>query len=478
MTHLFLLAAAFFLPSLALAQYWPSMKLQPLPPEASAGFEKVGLPQEALGLALVALPKDRPGRFLSGFGVNAALSLNPASTIKLVTTRAALGLLGHDYRHQTRIATTGRLTGDTLQGDLFFQGGGDPKLVVEDLQEIAERLRAMGIGHIRGRLIVDGTRFNEPEIDTGAFDQRPEAAYNVGPHAAMVNFKAMRVLVQPAGGRQPAVQTEPRLPKGSVANRLILVDGGCGRNQINARMDANSKLIVTGVMGRSCQQEADFYVSVLDHVRFVQIALEAAFESAGGTMEVSLESGATPSHARTLVDWESPRPLISLVSDINKLSNNPMTRQVFLNLSANGSAAATRDQSIQVVRRYLASRGLNFPELVLDNGSGLSREERISALSMVRLLTDALLAPDADDWLKTLPIAGFEGTVKNRFRNSPLKGQAWLKTGSLEGVRSYAGYLRSASGQWVVLAITVNHPEAAKAWPAMDRVLLWAYENM
>jgi serine-type D-Ala-D-Ala carboxypeptidase/endopeptidase (penicillin-binding protein 4) len=231
-------------------------------------------------------------------------------------------------------------------------------------------------------------------------------------------------------------------------------------------------------MGRSCKQEADFYVSVLDHVRFVQIAFEAAWQSVGGTISVSLESGATPNHARTLVDWESPRPLITLVSDINKLSNNPMTRQVFLNLSAYGPAAATRDQSIAVVRRYLASRGLNFPELVLENGSGLSRQERISALSMVRLLTDALMAPDADDWVKTLPLAGYEGTVKNRFRNSPLKGQAWLKTGSLEGVRSYAGYLRAASGRWVVLALMVNHPEAAKAWPAMDAVLEWAYENM
>lgn len=417
------------------------------------------------------------GPALMGFGLNAESALNPASTIKLVTTRAALGLLGADYRHQTRIATTGILTAGTLKGDLFFQGGGDPKLVIEDLQQIAARLRAIGIDHIEGRVVIDGTRYAEPEIDSGAFDAQPFKPYNVGPHAAMVNFKAMKVTVWPEDRRHVQVRTEPALPSDQVKVRVALVDGGCARTGVTARMEGDSRLLVTGVMGRSCEG-ADFYVSVMDHARFAFTAFQAAWQAAGGTLQAKLQSGVTPAYARTLVQWESPRPLIELVTDINKMSNNPMTRQVFLNLSARDNVPATRDASSQVVKSYLASRGLDFPELVLDNGSGLSRRERISALSLVRLLTDAMFSPDASAWLATLPLVGIEGTVRNRLRNSMVEGRAWLKTGALEDVRAYAGYVRTAQDRWVVVAVIVNHPEAQRARPAMDEFIKWVYASL
>jgi len=192
-------------------------------------------------------------------------------------------------------------------------------------------------------------------------------------------------------------------------------------------------------------------------------------------MTAKLQSGPTPEHARTLVDWESPRSLISLVADINKLSNNPMTRQLFLNLSASADRPATREASSERIKAYLASKGLVFPELVIDNGSGLSRQERISAESMARLLTEALLEPDGQAWVETLPLVGVEGTVRNRMRDSVLQGRAWLKTGTLENVRALAGYVRSVEGRWVVLVILVNHPEAAKAKAPMDSLVKWAY---
>ena len=470
------LCALGFMPQ-AFAQYVPSLQLSPLPVEARAAFERSGLPLASVGVAVLPVPNQALGSVLQGYGLNAENAFNPASTIKLVTTRAALDLLGPDYRHKTRIATTGTLNGNTLEGDLFFQGGGDPKLVVEDLSEIVERLRAIGIHHIKGRFVIDGTRFDEPEIDPAAFDQRPYAAYNVGPHAAMVNFKAMKISVSSEFAGRVQLQTEPRVDPRLLKNQVSVVDGGCGRTQVTARMDTDSRILVSGVMGRRCPGTS-FYVSVLDHVRFAHAAFEAAWRAAGGTMQVELQSGATPAHARTLVDWQSPRPLLELVADINKLSNNPMSRQMFLNLSASSGQPATRQASSRIIRQHLASRGLAFPELVLDNGSGLSRQERISALSMVRLLTYSLMSKDGQDWVSTLPLVGFEGTVRNRLRDSPVQGQAWIKTGSLEGVRSYAGYVRSASGRWVILAVIVNHPEADRARPGMDELLKWVHANL
>lgn len=437
-------------------------------------IQESGLPESAWSVAIVPLPPVvLLGPVIGGSGFNADVPMNPASVMKLVTTRAALGVLGPQFRHRTRLATTAAIDQGVLRGDLYFQGGGDPKLVVEDLAAIAQRLRALGIHRIEGQLVVDGSRFDEPEIDPGKFDRRPTSTYNVGPHAAMVNFKSVRVSVWPESNRLRVV-TEPRIPEREVLVNVRLIDGGCGRTSVSAHPEGRSTLKLVGTMGRKCNG-VDFYVSVMDHARFAFVAFQSAFEQVGGVMRASLKTGPTPEGARTLVDWESPRPLIELVSDINKMSNNPMTRQLFLNLSAVNGRAATLGASGAVVREYLASKGMVFPEMVLDNGSGLSREERISASSLARLLTDAVLGPDAQAWIDTLPMVGIEGTVRNRLRNSVLEGRAWLKTGTLDNVRALAGYVRSAEGRWVVFVATVNHAQAARAKPAMESLLKWAY---
>ncbi|MFZ9391021.1 MAG: D-alanyl-D-alanine carboxypeptidase/D-alanyl-D-alanine-endopeptidase [Betaproteobacteria bacterium] len=467
-------------PCVATAQFTPIIRFASLPAEVKKEISVSGIPESAWSVAIIPLPPVVVmGPVLNGLGLNPETPVNPASVMKLVTTRAALGLLGPQFRHQTRIATTGRLEAGVLRGDLFFQGGGDPKLVVEDLDEIAKRLKSMGIERIEGNLVVDGTRFDEPEIDPGQFDGRPFSTYNVGPHAAMVNFKSVKVSVWPEAGKRVRVMTEPRFRDQELLQKIQLIDGGCNKNRVSARMEqptkgAEPKLLVSGVIGKQCNG-VDFYVSVMDHARFAMTAFRAAWEATGGVMKVKLQTGITPENARTLVQWESPRPLIELVADINKLSNNPMTRQLFLTLSAGEGRPATRQESRLAVKAYLASRGLVFPELVIDNGSGLSREERISAKSLARLLADGLIGPDAQAWVETLPAVGIEGTVRNRMRNSVLEGRAWLKTGTLDDVRALAGYIRSAEGRWVVFVAMVNDPQAAKAKPAMDSLVKWAY---
>lgn len=459
------------------AQQLPPLKLAPVDPQVREIISQSGLPDYAWGVVMLPIPpSEKLPAQLKGVGLNAQLPMNPASLMKLVTTRAALGLLGPQYRHRTRIATTGRLEAGVLKGDLFFQGGGDPKLVVEDLAQIAQQLRAIGIHRIEGAVVIDGTRFAEPEVDPGQFDGKPFSAYNVGAHAAMVNFKAVKVSVWPQAGGEIAVFTEPRIPETEIASRVQLVEGGCKATSVQARMDDRARLSVTGTMGKRCDG-VDFYVAVLDHARFAFKAFIAAWEDAGGSIQARLTTGPTPSHARTLIDWRSPRSLIELVSDINKMSNNPMTRNLFLNLSAEQSGSGTRAASYQAVRDYLRSQGLDFPELVMENGSGLSRQERIAPQNLARLLAQALYAPDAESWMLTLPTAGAEGTVRHRFRQTELQGRAWLKTGALEDVRGLAGYLFSASGQWVVLVLLVNHPEASKARSSLDALVKWAHTN-
>jgi serine-type D-Ala-D-Ala carboxypeptidase/endopeptidase (penicillin-binding protein 4) len=446
-----------------------------LPAELKQVIATSGIDESYWGVAIVPIPlKLRDGQRLASFSLNPKTPMNPASVMKLVTTRTALDLLGPDYRHRTRLATTGTLLAGELSGDLYLQGGGDPKLVTEDLAEMVQRLRAIGVERIKGHFIVDGSRFNEPEIDPADFDRKPTSAYNVGPHAAMVNFKALRIFASVESGRRVAIETEPRIPKSQITSRVHLVTGGCEASKLKAQMNTKGNLLVSGPMGRRCSG-VDFHVSVMDHAQFALTAFESAWRDAGGSMKVALRSGMTPDYARTLVDWKSPRPLIELVADMNKLSNNVMTRQLFLNLSASDLTPATREASAQRVTQHLSAQGLSFPELVMDNGSGLSRDERISAQSLALLLTRALMTPGGDDWVATLPRVGIEGTVRNRLRDAAVMGNAWMKTGTLRDVRALAGYVRSSEDRWVVLVAMVNHPDAPRAREAIDSMVKWAH---
>ncbi|NBS65975.1 MAG: D-alanyl-D-alanine carboxypeptidase/D-alanyl-D-alanine-endopeptidase, partial [Betaproteobacteria bacterium] len=163
--------------------------------------------------------------------------------------------------------------------------------------------------------------------------------------------------------------------------------------------------------------------------------------------------------------------------DINKFSNNVMTRQVLLGASATPAQPASPLRMREMVQRWLDSRGLHFPELVIDNGSGLSREERISAASLARLLVHAAGNPHADLFRLTLPQVGIDGTMRARLQRHPLAGRAWIKTGSLRDVKSIAGYVDAASGRRYAVVMIINGEKILGAQPAQDTFLRWVYDN-
>jgi D-alanyl-D-alanine carboxypeptidase/D-alanyl-D-alanine-endopeptidase (penicillin-binding protein 4) len=157
------------------------------------------------------------------------------------------------------------------------------------------------------------------------------------------------------------------------------------------------------------------------------------------------------------------------------MSNNPMARTLFLNLSASSNNQASIKSSRKVINDWLSNKNFIFPEMVVHNGSGLSREVRISPRNLSSLLIDALVDANAFDWIYTLPRAGIDGTVSKRFKNKPIVGNAWLKTGSLRGVQAYSGYIRTAKKNWFAVTIFINHRLAEKAKQTMDNVIEWVY---
>jgi D-alanyl-D-alanine carboxypeptidase/D-alanyl-D-alanine-endopeptidase (penicillin-binding protein 4) len=409
-------------------------------------------------------------------------AMNPASTMKLVTTLAALELLGRDYRWKTEAYLGGRLADGTLRGDLILKGYGDPKLTVEQWQAFMAQLRANGLANVQGDLALDRTFFKLPAHDSAEFDAEPQKPYNVGPDALLLSFKSVRFVFAPDTAGGVDVRVEPPLPQIALGGTLV-ADGAARCNDWRATVGAAflDRGTAAGVQfnGRyplSCG-ERDWYVALLDHPTFVQGMFQTFFAAAGGQFAGAVKEGRAPANAAPFATLESP-PLYDVVRDINKLSNNVMARQVFLTLSTKATPPpATPEKSFAAVKRWLAGRKLAMPELVMENGSGLSRNERISAGSLAHLLAAADASAVREEFASSLAVAAVDGTVQRRFQNGNTGGQALLKTGSLEGVRALAGYVIDAAGRrWIVVAI-VNHPNAARAQSALDALVDWTYND-
>ena len=451
-----------------------------LPPTVSAALQRAAIPESAVGIYVqrVGASEQAGGKSQSLLSRNADDSLNPASTMKLVTTYAALELLGPAFTWKTVAASNAPQVGGSLEGDLYLRGGGDPKFVVESLWLMLRQLRGRGIRTIRGDLVLDRSLFEAAPHDPSAFDSEPYRPYNVGPDALLVNFKAVTLRFIPDEGRREVrVAMEPLLADFAVGP-MVAGDGPCGdwKARIAADFTRVDRIAFNGVYPASCGEQT-WNVSILDHRQYVGALFRSLWTELGGSLLGTVRDGTVPADARMLVERASPN-LADVVRDINKFSNNVMARELFLSLAAETmKTPANLDGGQRVVRSFYANKGIAMPELVIENGSGLSRRERISARSMARVLQAAWASPVMPEFMSSLPLVGFDGTMKKRLNLRSVAGQAHIKTGSLGEVRALAGYVLSASGKRYIVVAFVNHPNAASAQPAHDALLQWVYDR-
>ena len=417
--------------------------------------------------------------------VNVRAALNPASTMKLVTTYAALDLLGPAYVWKTEAFAGGTLNDGVLTGDLFLRGGGDPKLTYDQFGRLLRQIRARGIREIRGDLVLDRSAFAGNGADPGRFDAQPMRPYNVAPDALLLNFKAVTLqLVPDPANRKLLVSMEPAPVNVDLVNQITLGNGNgnsCGDWKERLRADVfthgpTTRLVLTGVFPQACEEQR-WNIAVQDHPQFVLGVFQQLWAELGGTLTGGVRDGAVPAEARAIGVLPSPT-LAEVVRDINKFSNNVMARQLFLTLGMEaGHRPAGAAEADAAIRTWLDARGLGVPELVLENGSGLSRRERISAEAMGRLLQAAWRSSVMPELMASLPVTATDGTMKKRLKQNGVAGQAHIKTGSLEGVRSIAGYVLDKSGRRWIVVFFVNHANAAGAQPAQDALLQWVYER-
>jgi serine-type D-Ala-D-Ala carboxypeptidase/endopeptidase (penicillin-binding protein 4) len=409
------------------------------------------------------------------FRANETRPMNPASTMKLVTTYSALHLLGPGFTFRTELLSEAPLIGDALRGDLYARGGGDPKLVIEDLWLLASRLRGFGVREIRGDLVLDKTLFEPIRHDPGEFDGEEGRAYNVGPDALLVNFKSVAItLVPDPVGKVARVMVVPEVA-GLIAPRTVpLIEGGCGDWRTRLRADISDPMNVRlhGVYASGCGERA-IYLGALEHTSYFAAVFRALWERQGGVWTGKVREGAVPAGARLIAAQESP-PLAMLIRDINKFSNNVMTQQLFLAMGATSGEPGNPARGGAAIRNLLSARGIDAPGLVLENGSGLSRNERISVTTLADLLTDAWKSPWMSELMSSLPISGVDGTMKGRDVTS---GAAHMKTGLLGDTRAVAGYVLAASGKRYVVVAIINHPAAGRGTGAHDALIDWVYRG-
>lgn len=386
---------------------------------------------------------------------------NPASTIKLLTTFAALELLGPAYSWKTDVYIDSPLLRDAINGDLYLKGYGDPYLVSEQFWRLLREVRNRGLKTINGDLVLDDSYFETAKTDPADFDGRPTRAYNVSPSALLLNFQSVNFLFKPsAGGDTIDVVADPD-PGIRIRNRLRPVKGHCLNWKHRMRMDlsASDSVSFSGRYARECG-EKNMYRVVADADQYVYGVFSNLWHELGGLFSGKYKKAAVPEHAR-LFYRKSSRPLPDIIRAINKYSNNVMTRQLLLTLAAeHAGPPGTVEKGVAVIRDWLKQRGLDEEGLVLDNGAGLSRDTRITAGHMGRILLAAYHSPRMPELMASLPIAGTDGTMAERFEDSPLAGRVHVKTGLLDDVRGLAGYVLDRDQKRWVVVIQHNHAGA------------------
>ena len=439
---------------------------QGLPAEAEAALARARLPASAITVLVV----DADGKGAAGGGHRTGVPVNPASGAKLATTIAALDLLGPAFAWSTPVYVDGPVQGGTLQGNLYIRGQGDPKLVVERLWLLLRRVQGLGIRAIAGDIVLDHSAFETVAQDPGAFDGEPLRPYNAAPDALLLNFKSIVMTFSPDRNGQAAVHVEPPLAGVQLPASVATAAGDCGdwRAALKADFSDPLRIRLAGAYPQSCG-ERSWPVAYADPRGYAARAVAGLWLDMGGKLAGQVRDGRVPAQLKPAFEVQSPT-LTEVVRDINKFSNNVMAQQLFLTLSLQRKGSGTLEGSRELLRQWWRER-LDAEPPVFDNGSGLSREERITAAQLARLLQYAWASPLMPELVSSLPISGTDGTLR-RTRGT-VAGRAHLKTGSLRDVSGVAGYVDGASGRRYVLVAIANHANASGLRPVIEAMIDW-----
>lgn len=451
----------------------------PIPLPAEALMNEAGIPADALGGVVLRL---RDQRVLWQRESNRAMQ--PASTIKVLTSIVALETLRPSYRAKTTLVTEALQQGDVLRGDLALIGGGADEFSVTSLETMLRALRASGVARIEGDLILDREFFQPPRPyeNVPPFDEAPEFRYNVIPDALMLGTNLNQLAIS-SDAKDVRVVFGPMMDGVQFVSEMTLVEKSCALWEDDWKIPRVEKLAsgeirvaLLGTFPKNCSINTE--INILDRTDYAERVTRAVWKSLGGTWIGRAREGVSPKAAsvRQIASVDS-RTLAEYNRDINKRSDNPMTRIAYLTMGAlakdSTPSAPTSNRADAVVRAWLAAKQIDATGLVLENGSGLSRREMISPMTLAQVLRIAHASPWASEFLMSLPIVGVDGAMRNRLKETNAVEWGRMKTGGLRNVTSVAGYLPDKNEDTLAVVLFLNHDNArgAKGRAVLDAIM-------
>ncbi len=481
----FALLAALWLAGCATPMAPPPLADGTLPAPVVQAMAQAGLAADSLGA--VALPLDHAAK---AWHYRSGVPMQPGSAMKLVTTVVLLDRLGGTHTGHTRLLAAGPVVGGVLQGDLVLQGGADPDFGIAPWWLLLRELRDQGITRISGDLVLDRHRYRPARLDIGVppFDERPESWWNVIPDALPIDL-GLQTLELVADHSTLRARVKPALAGLRVdTSRMALNDKPCTNWSDDwvtpLRLDEpgaapaaapGAVLVLQGAFPRGCTRNEN--LQAVDRTRHAGLVFAQTWRELGGQWDGRVrEADAAAPETLVVLAQHRSRPWGEMLRTMVKTSDNTLARLAFLELGVPAMAAqpqaTTLDLARQAVQGWYAQQGIEAPGLVVDNGSGLSRSERISAQTLAQTVAWAWRSRHAPDVLMTLPVAGVDGTMRNRLKDSPAAGVARLKTGTLRNVRALVGVAVDPQGRSWALAAMINSDEHIAAGRAVLDLLV------
>jgi serine-type D-Ala-D-Ala carboxypeptidase/endopeptidase (penicillin-binding protein 4) len=413
----------------------------------------------------------------------ADIPLQPASNQKILTTIGALGLLTPEYKFKTSIHYSGELVNGLVTGDLYFVGGGDPFLVMEELWKIADRVSAMGIRHVSGNLIIDGTFFDDsgyPDDDWGRISM--PLWYNAPTGGAASNFNAISVLATPGQklGDPVKITVDPPLYYFTLHSSAVT---SRARSRITLVLDLKEQhdscdIIMKGALPIDTRTQT-YYRHLTSSDQFTGYTFQYLLNEKGIIIDGRVMRGKKTEHCSLLYEHES-RPLSELLITANKYSNNFMTEQIVKTIAAETcNCPGSTNLGMSIIKKYFENElKIDTNGMILSDGSGLSRRNRITARQFCEILrttiNESWFGPE---FLVNQPIAGVDGTMKRRLNEHSEKRYVRAKTGSINNVVCLTGLIDGRRGRGLVFSILINknrgrHGESRQAQDRMLEAML------
>lgn len=385
----------------------------------------------------------------------------PASNQKLITTAAALKYLGPDYRYPTRLFAAGKIEGDTLYGDLYIKGYGDPKLVSEQMWLLVNELKNVPIHKIVGNVIADDSFFDSLlRVKTWKQASGSEA-YNAPLGALSFNFNTVTVYVSPGNhtGDKPRVVVEPDAEYLKIKNKSRTLSAKKRGRLILNRSDRGDfdEISITGGISK-IRPRAKYYVNITDPTSYTLSVLKEYLTRAGiQVVGDTFQRGTVPRGAKLLVNHKS-EPLSLALRGLNKFSNNFVAEQILKTLGAEKMGPpGTTENGLKIINQYMQSLGFHEGQYRVVDGSGLSRQNRLTPSQIVKVLEhvhdDLSIYPE---FISALGVMGVDGNVRKRMNGVEESQKARVKTGTLNSVSALSGYFQSRDGERFAFSILMN----------------------